>query len=100
MPSRSTIAAAVACCAVAAGPARGQIVGPQVTLDAFAGGLFADDVTRPPVSDALAGGGRVGIQLRPWFRVEGTYAVASRESTRLNHAGADAVFDLLPDRRL
>jgi outer membrane protein OmpA-like peptidoglycan-associated protein len=99
MRIRTTFVAA-ACCAAAALPARGQVSGPQVTLDAFAGGMFADDVTKPPVLDAFAGGGRVGIQLQPWIRVEGTFTVSSRESIRLNHTGADLVVDLLPDRRM
>ena len=99
MRTRPALVIAVAAWVVAAGTAHSQIVGPQVTLDGFAGGIFPDGATRPEISDAFMGGGRLGLQPLPWFRIEGTYGAASEGSARLNHLGADAVFDLLPGRR-
>jgi outer membrane protein OmpA-like peptidoglycan-associated protein len=85
---------------IVAGSASAQIAGPQVTLDGFVGGWFPDQATRPSVDNSFAGGGRIGIQMRPWFRAEATYTAAASHDVHMGHTGIDAVFDLLPDRRL
>jgi len=84
---------------IVAGSASAQVAGLQVTLDGFVGGWIPDNATRPSVDNTFAGGGRIGVQMRPWFRAEATYtAAASTKDVRMAHTGVDAVFDLLPGR--
>jgi outer membrane protein OmpA-like peptidoglycan-associated protein len=90
-----------------------QLIGPRLTLDGYAGGVFWDKSSQPTLDNSLIFGGRAGIQVRDWFAFEATYAPTWTNSgpgvvpffartggdTRVNHLGLDGRLDLLPAAR-
>jgi OmpA-OmpF porin, OOP family len=112
MTARTLLVALAVCGAlVAPATAPAQLVGPRLTVDGFAGGVFWDDASRPGLDTAPLFGARAGIQVREWFALEGTYApaftsakdpfapAAQAGDVRVNHLGLDFRFDLLPAAR-